>query len=252
MQRIDGTVQSPLQVARVGPEIDPNFDEEMAIEVIERGSAVHCISAYEGDIVVLGSDGVFDNMYIEEIVGICEEMLPQPYPYARQQPTSRSLLFEIARRIVRDSHSKTQQLPGGGWPPAPLRGGKADDTSCVVGEVVEWKREHSEAWVRVRRQKQWNAIFSCGMGGLPTCDDGEESEGDTHRHSYPQNPNGSFSTTGGSFSEYGNSFAHVQNKNYGAYSGQEQDNLSFNSLQQDGTRRGREVMRHKNDGCSTM
>ena len=41
--------------------------EELALEVIERGSAVHCVSAYEGDIIVLGSDGVFDNLYLEEV-----------------------------------------------------------------------------------------------------------------------------------------------------------------------------------------
>merc|ERR1712224_475403 len=58
MQRIDGHAQSPLQLARVDESIDPHFDEDMAIEVIERGSAVHCVSAYEGDIVILGSDGV--------------------------------------------------------------------------------------------------------------------------------------------------------------------------------------------------
>ena len=36
--------------------IDPNFHEGLTIEVIERGSAVHCVSAYEGDVVIMGSD----------------------------------------------------------------------------------------------------------------------------------------------------------------------------------------------------
>merc|ERR1719356_1626122 len=78
MQRIDGNAQSPLQLARVDETVDPNFDESMAIEVIEKGSAVHCVSAFEGDIVVLGTDGVFDNLYIDEIVAICDEMLYAP------------------------------------------------------------------------------------------------------------------------------------------------------------------------------
>ena len=47
MQRIDGHAQSPLQLARVDETIDPDFTEDVAIEVIERGSAVHCVSAYE-------------------------------------------------------------------------------------------------------------------------------------------------------------------------------------------------------------
>merc|ERR1719183_709314 len=76
MQRINGHAQSPLQLARVDDSVDPFFDESIAIEVIERGSAVHCVSAYEGDIVVMGSDGVFDNLFIEEVVQICEAMLP--------------------------------------------------------------------------------------------------------------------------------------------------------------------------------
>merc|ERR1719469_122374 len=65
MQRIDGNAQCPLQICR--------FDDRMPIEVIERGSAVHCVSAYEGDIVVMGSDGVFDNLFLDEIVDICNE-----------------------------------------------------------------------------------------------------------------------------------------------------------------------------------
>eukprot|EP00435_Cladocopium_sp_Y103_P064439 s147_g26.t1 len=80
MQRIDGHSQTPLQLARVDDRVDPEFDEELALEVIERGSAVHCVSAYEGDIIVLGSDGVFDNLYLEEIVEIVNEALPIPKP----------------------------------------------------------------------------------------------------------------------------------------------------------------------------
>merc|ERR1719217_930151 len=75
MQRIDGNAQSPLQLARVDETVDPDFDESIAIEVIERGSAVHCVSAFEGDIVVLGSDGVFDNLFVDEVLGICQEMI---------------------------------------------------------------------------------------------------------------------------------------------------------------------------------
>merc|ERR1719262_2033337 len=47
MQRIDGHVQTPLQLARVDERVDPEFDEDLALEVIERGSAVHCVSTYE-------------------------------------------------------------------------------------------------------------------------------------------------------------------------------------------------------------
>merc|ERR1719473_797249 len=77
MQRIDGHVQTPLQLARVDARIDAEFDESIAYEVIEKGSAVHCVSAYEGDILVLGSDGVFDNLFVQEIVDICNDIFPR-------------------------------------------------------------------------------------------------------------------------------------------------------------------------------
>merc|ERR1719226_112750 len=75
MQRIDYNVQTPLQLARVDGRIDEDFDESIALEVIEKGSAVHCVSAYEGDILIMGSDGVFDNLFLDELVEICNEIL---------------------------------------------------------------------------------------------------------------------------------------------------------------------------------
>merc|ERR1719247_2317547 len=83
MQRIDGHMQTPLQLARVDDRVDPEFDEDIAVEVIERGSAVHCVSTYEGDIVLMGSDGVFDNLFLDEIVDICNQYMPPPRPGAK-------------------------------------------------------------------------------------------------------------------------------------------------------------------------
>merc|ERR1719446_687993 len=100
MQRIDGNAQSPLQLARVDDTVDPDFDPSVAIEVIERGSAVHCVSAFEGDIVVAGSDGVFDNLFIDEILQICEQMIPATPPGSKFRPADRYLLGEVAQQIV--------------------------------------------------------------------------------------------------------------------------------------------------------
>jgi len=134
MQRIDGHVQTPLQLARVDGRIDPTFHDGITIEVIERGSAVHCISAYEGDIVVMGSDGVFDNVFTDEIAEIVNSVLRPGTPY----PAEESVLAFIARRIVEACHAKTVPDVTGSLPDAPIgRGGKIDDTSCVVAEVVE-------------------------------------------------------------------------------------------------------------------
>merc|ERR1719453_1983097 len=105
MQRIDHNVQTPLQLARVDARIDEDFDESIALEVIEKGSAVHCISAYEGDIVVMGSDGVFDNLFLDEIVEICNEIL-QPPKTNDFTPMLPSMLSQVAQRMVKESHAK--------------------------------------------------------------------------------------------------------------------------------------------------
>lgn len=133
MQRIDGHLQTPLQLARVDARIDPHFHEAITIEVIEKGSAVHCISAYEGDLLVMGSDGVFDNLFTDEVADIVNSVLRPNTRY----PADEALLSLLARRIVEACHAKTRPGPTGFMPDAPIgRGGKVDDTSCVVSEVV--------------------------------------------------------------------------------------------------------------------
>jgi len=207
MQRIDGNAQSPLQLARVDETVDANFDERIMTEVIEKGSAVHCVSAYEGDIIVLGTDGVFDNLFVDEIVAICDEMLYQP-PNQKFRPLERSLMGEVAKRIVLECHAKTQATQGG-FKDCPIgKGGKVDDTSCIVGEVVEWTEAHGEAWANLRRRRWFRDFFTCG-GAIPAgdseeivIDDGAKYENGARVRRFPTNPNGSFSTYWGSFSEY--------------------------------------------------
>jgi serine/threonine protein phosphatase PrpC len=229
MQRIGGHAQSPLQLARVDDTVDPSFDESLAIEVIERGSAVHCVSAYEGDIVVLGSDGVFDNLFVEEILTICDEILPNSREGGKFTPTDRNLLGDVAQRIVQESHNKTQKGYCG-YIDTPIgRGGKVDDTCCVVGEVVEWTDAHGKAWSHLRRQRQWRNLVSCG-GNLECYEDDSDCEvNQRQRHegtehsqegmktrgirNYPSNPNASFSTYfGADDSQFGGSFTDIAQK----------------------------------------
>jgi hypothetical protein len=201
MQRVDGNAQSPLQLARVDETVDPNFSPDTMTEVIERGSAVHCVSAYEGDVFVLGTDGVFDNLFVDEVVAICNDMLYRP-PSQKFRPLDRGMLGETAKKIVSESHSKTQ-------PPhrdCPIgKGGKVDDTSCIVGECVEWTEEHGQAWSDLRRRKWFKDFFTCG-GALPMTDNeivvDDKYDNGARVRNYPTNPNGSFSTYWGSFSEY--------------------------------------------------
>jgi len=143
MQRIEGHVQTPLQIARIGEDIDPNFHDGVTVEVIEKGSAVHCVSAYEGDMVVMGSDGVFDNLFPSEVKDICEKILPPGSPL----PTPDEKLRELAETIVLAAHEKTYLDPHGRTQNTPIgRGGKVDDTAVVVAEVVEWTEERARRW----------------------------------------------------------------------------------------------------------
>lgn len=169
MQRIGGHCQCPLQLCRVDDRVDPDFDERIAHEVIQRGSAVHNVSVYEGDIVIIGSDGVFDNLFHEEVIQICASMLP-PDRYGKSfVPTDTGLLGRIAQQIVHACHVKTQVGPDGRYPETPIgKGGKRDDTSCVVGEVIEWTQQHTEAWARKQSRQQWRDLLACG-GLLAAC-----------------------------------------------------------------------------------
>lgn len=59
----------------------------------------------------------------------------------------KALLHALAQRIVEKCLSKTRPLPNGQLQEAPIgRGGKKDDTSCVVAEVVEWTDELQKMW----------------------------------------------------------------------------------------------------------
>mmetsp|Transcript_52241 Transcript_52241/g.122256 ORF Transcript_52241/g.122256 Transcript_52241/m.122256 type:complete len:408 (+) Transcript_52241:71-1294(+) len=176
MQRIDGHAQTPLQLARVDDRVDPNYDEEIALEVIERGSAVHCVSAYEGDIVVLGSDGVFDNLFLDEIAELCNSVL-RPVPAGgRFVPTDPQLLQAVSRQVVELCHQKTRPSANGRYADTPIgKGGKIDDTSCVVGEIVEWTEEHASKWSSVRRQRQIRNFVTCG-GRCGGWDGGDSDE----------------------------------------------------------------------------
>jgi len=185
MQRIGGHAQQPIQIARIDERVDPDFDENCAVEVIERGSAVHYVSAYEGDILVMGSDGVFDNLFLDEIVDICNQTIrPQGYNPHGYQPTDPGTLRQAAQRVVFDSHAKTSPGPNGYYPEAPIgKGGKVDDTCCVVGEVVEWTANHSELWTRVQRNKAWGGLFACG-GQFQKCSEHHEEYDQDLMHYY--------------------------------------------------------------------
>jgi len=185
MQRIGGHNQTPLQLLRMSPTYDPNFDESDAIDTIERGSGVHCMSTFEGDLLIMGSDGVFDNLFLDEVVHICNERLKAP---SREQahfvPTHSAVLGEIAHRIVEKAHEKAAKCPHKLQAYTPVGfGGKADDTSVVVAEVVEWTQSRREVWERDRSRSspKWHGFFACMPGCQEDVSDSEEDEDDVPR-----------------------------------------------------------------------
>lgn len=173
-QRIGGHSQTPLQVARMRENIDPAFSEDGVLDAIDRGSGLHCSSTYEGDILVLGSDGVFDNLFLSEVVEICNQRLPPaPAPSAGCfVPAKPATLSEIAMTIVEKAHSKSKFQRDQTLPNTPLGvGGKADDTSVVVAEVVEWTRAGPEV-ERNWPLPKWSDLFACGPGRTASCQRG--------------------------------------------------------------------------------
>ncbi|CAK0883242.1 unnamed protein product [Prorocentrum cordatum] len=158
MQRIDGHAQTPLQIARINAKIDPGFHDDITVEVIEKGSAVHCVSAYEGDIIVMGTDGVFDNLFCHEVTEICNRVLQPNMKGNVPTPILRSL----GQQIVAAAHAKTVRGSLGVLPDTPIgRGGKVDDTAVVVAEVVEWTKEHADEHARSRPQPDLGLFGHC-------------------------------------------------------------------------------------------
>jgi len=159
MQRIDGDMQTPLQLARIDARIDPDFHHGITTDVIEKGSAVHCASAFEWDLIVMGSDGVFDNLFLDEITDLCNGILPS----GESPPAHESVLRHLARAIVQASHAKTERGCYGNLPECPIGcGGKIDDTSVVVAELVPWTEAHTKAWAPPPPRTRWQLLCACG------------------------------------------------------------------------------------------
>lgn len=165
MQRIGGNSQRPMQLSRLDA-ANAAFHESEALDAIERGSGLHCTSTYEGDLLVMGSDGVFDNLFVQEVIELCNEKLP-PSKEDTFTPASPGLLSKVAQLIVQRAHQKSDL--GKPLHPTPVGvGGKADDTSVVVAEVVEWTRTRREDWLRRRRGEPcWLGLPA--MDGLSFC-----------------------------------------------------------------------------------
>merc|ERR1712203_1247547 len=78
------------------------------------------------------------------------------------QPMQPSVLSQVANKIVKASHAKSDAKSGQFLDTPIGKGGKVDDTSVVVAEIVEWTDAHREIWSQVRRNRRWKSVLSCG------------------------------------------------------------------------------------------
>jgi len=86
----------------------------------------------EGDVVILGTDGLFDNLFKEEILKIQQK-------HATSDP--KTLAQAVAESARTASVSKTKQSPfavGAGKAGLRFQGGKEDDITVVVGVVKKY------------------------------------------------------------------------------------------------------------------
>jgi len=125
----------PVQVQRLH-----GFSDENARDVIKRAS-VSRVPVRHGDIVVLGSDGLFDNLRDEEIKRVLERRCGGTngsVPHRGQLQQAAGALVDAAiSNVGLDSTGARQmdpwQVPGnGGVPPA----NNADDTTALVAVLV--------------------------------------------------------------------------------------------------------------------
>lgn len=170
-QRVNGHKQHPLQLARVGEDIDPAFvEEEHAIPLIQNGSAFSALDVMEDDLVVMGSDGIFDNLFVNEIVSLVQKRVTGP--------PSIEELHDLAAAIVHESHVKVGTVCD--TPLGKDAGGKPDDTAVIVASVIPMHSPDASAtWGHMPsfRRRQAASMFGCSAGERATrC--GADAEGD--------------------------------------------------------------------------
>lgn len=158
----------PYQVARL-----EGVSEERVQAVIQR-ARIDTIPAHHGDIVVMGSDGLFDNLHEEDVVRLVEAQCcrgaghgghVQPSPWGRRDqfvavPTVDQLesaadtLVSEAMRVVCqpfvDEHGHRKWPDWARQTPVGM-GGKPDDTSAVVAclVMVDDLAAHEESFYQV-------------------------------------------------------------------------------------------------------
>jgi serine/threonine protein phosphatase PrpC len=185
-QRVDGHRQQPYQLSRVDETIDPDFVEELhAIPFIRKGTSNSVVEVDIDDLVILGTDGVFDNLFLEEIVDLV----------TIDGPASQEDCTAIAKAIVDEAHRRV----GGSMdtPMGPGAGGKADDTTLVVASVIPMHSDEARAvWGSMPSfrstklgldEKSWDCA-PCGHEGADEMETDDDEFSDSDFHEYKSKP----------------------------------------------------------------
>jgi len=154
-QRVNGHKQHPLQLARVDESIDPDFIEEQhAIPLIQNGSQFTSLDVMEDDLVIMGTDGVFDNLFVNEIVSLVQKRVTGP--------PSIEELHDLAAAVVHESHVKVGTVCD--TPLGKDAGGKPDDTAAICASVIAMHSPDASAtWGHMPsfRRRQAASMFAC-------------------------------------------------------------------------------------------
>lgn len=92
-----------------------------------------------GDVVVIGSDGLFDNVFVEEMVRIVEKSLSgKSATAAAMESAANALLKEAHRNGLNETFLSpfAREAIAARKAPSNYRGGKPDDISIIVAQVV--------------------------------------------------------------------------------------------------------------------
>ena len=136
-----------------------------------------------------------DNGWIAVAQELANRML---VPSASSPHYSEAQLRGLAQHIVEQCHAKTRPMVNGLLPEAPIgRGGKKDDTSCVVAEVVEWTEELQKLW-EPEPAEAWpfrfnssSSVFDGGLFNFNSCcvasHESDDESGDAVKPSFHPN-----------------------------------------------------------------
>lgn len=112
---------------------EPQGDiDEMSIE--------RSLELLKGDVIVVGTDGLFDNIFVEDIAGHVEKAL------SLEDKNEEEKMSYLVKRLVKDSYEKgldddyfspfAKEAIDAGKAPSNYSGGKPDDISIIVARVI--------------------------------------------------------------------------------------------------------------------